>query len=270
MSLSCRILALHGSAAEEHCRQHSAWPSTRFSLPSGDLVSGPLGIGPGGPNRRRYYVPAISKQRAHHSSARATEAGAARQLVDQGTDRRPARATRDSQRHPRCLGPNRRSGQEGVRRGRGNGRRDNGIDKEAQLGPSAAAIAADRIGKAEAANAEQFAKNGSAVIALNARQTRAMKLLNKQLARGVDYQKLDPSTGQFVLEQFGGLIGAGAQILQQRLDDLNATAEKAETSAKRMADEAQRRKLLRSWPRDTSFCGLVRSAATRRSRRRYC
>jgi TP901 family phage tail tape measure protein len=89
-----------------------------------------------------------------------------------------------------------------------------------------------------AAAANQSGAAFGAVIALNNDQVAAMKALNEQLSRGVTYQTLDLTTAKNVLEQIGPLIGAGAQVLQQRLDDLNAAAEHAQEVAKQMADQA--------------------------------
>lgn len=104
---------------------------------------------------------------------------------------------------------------------------------------------ADEFGDAakKAHDTAASAANGSgaafgAVIALTAQQTAAMNQLNEALSRGVTYQTLDLSSARFILEQIGPLIGAGAQILQQRLNDLSAAAEKAQQVADQMANEA--------------------------------
>ena len=110
---------------------------------------------------------------------------------------------------------------------------DQAKDSTEEFG-DAAKKAHDTAGQAATASGAAF----GAVIALNNDQVAAMKALNEQLSRGVTYQTLDLTTAKNVLEQIGPLIGAGAQVLQQRLDDLNAAAQRAEDSAKRMADEA--------------------------------
>jgi hypothetical protein len=76
MSSSDLVLTLHGPDAEDHCRRHPAWPSTRFSLPGGDVISGPLAIGRNGQGPRRCYVPPSPRQRVLHSSAHAKDAKA--------------------------------------------------------------------------------------------------------------------------------------------------------------------------------------------------
>jgi len=98
----------------------------------------------------------------------------------------------------------------------------------------AAKKAHDTAGQAATASGAAF----GAVIALTADQTAAMKDLNEQLARGATYQTLDLTSARNILDQIGPLIGAGAQVLQQRLDDITQAAEHAQEVAKQMADQA--------------------------------
>ncbi len=87
-------------------------------------------------------------------------------------------------------------------------------------------------------SASAHAEVMSGIVALTSEQNMAMRALNAEIAKGYTYQTVSLGVAKQALEQLGPLLGAGEQILRQRIEALNDAAERAKQVAQDMADQA--------------------------------
>lgn len=103
---------------------------------------------------------------------------------------------------------------------------------------SAAAIAADRIGESAKTSAAAFGAGFGGVIAVTEASSRALTEMNDILGRGGTLATVWLDQAKFLLKNLGALAGAQAQVLTQRIAELEAVAQRTEETASRMRDEA--------------------------------
>lgn len=89
-----------------------------------------------------------------------------------------------------------------------------------------------------AASARGYTAAAGDILLLSGEQKKAFKTLREELARYGTLQNVSLSTAQDLLLQIGHLIGSQAQVLQDRIRELQQAAEQAQQTANRMAEEA--------------------------------
>ncbi len=89
-----------------------------------------------------------------------------------------------------------------------------------------------------AASARCYTAAAGDILFLSGEQKKAFKTLREELGRYGTLQNVSLGTAQVLLLQIGHLIGAQAQVLQDRNRELQQAAEQAQQTANRMAEQA--------------------------------